>query len=347
MENIKTYHCLEIKLGDIPAYAFMMDVKSLTEIQYIARRGVTDEPGAVQRVLSPVRVNAIYEYILSGNIFYTPFILNWNNEIQRVMIDGDGFKVPICGKSAQVLDGQHRIAGLIRAIEKKPDVGNKEVLVIMTQYLDTKDAAKVFLNINTEQKPVQKSLIYDLFGEVNQDETKKPIVRSKDIAEKLDQEEDSPYRNYIKFPGKKRGMIGIDLSTVVSSIGPKVEKNSLLIQYNINSLENQYLVFKNYFTAIKSYYDKVNLWDNSKVNPFLTNAGFYGAIEAFDMVFQRCVLEKDFSVESFARKMPLLSLLQRSDMKNYEGKEQRKVVSNFLQTAVINSDAVTEDGYKF
>ena len=81
---------------------------------------------------------------------------------------------------------------------------------------------------------------------VNQDDTKIPAVRAKDIAERLNLETDSPYYGYIKFPGNKRGTKGVDLSTVVNSLSLKLGKNSLIERYNIANLENQYAVFKNY-----------------------------------------------------------------------------------------------------
>lgn len=68
----------------------------------------------------------------------------------------------------------------------------------------TKDAALIFLNINSEQKPVPKSLIYDLYGIV-EDDKEHAISRAKDIANELNENEDSPYYNAIKFPGAPRG----------------------------------------------------------------------------------------------------------------------------------------------
>lgn len=347
MEESVIYRCLDILLGDVRAYAFMMDVKSLTTIQYVAVRGVDDEEGAVQRVLSPIRVNAIYEYVIKGNIFYTPFILNWTNSDSTITIRDNEIDIPLVQRSAQVIDGQHRIAGLIRAIEKDPEIGRKVVLVIMCQNLNTEDAAKIFLNINTEQKPVQKSLIFDLFGVVNHEDSQMPLVRAKDLATKLNESEDSPYCGYIKFPGNKRGTIGVDLSTVVGSFKPLIDKSGLLVRYNINALENQYNVFRNYLDVIRMYYEKENMWDNSKINPFLTNAGFYGAMEAFEFVFQKCAADRDLSKASFAKRMRISSLLQRADLKSLDGKEQRKKVCDFLRSAVMASESISEDGYKF
>ncbi|MBL1917816.1 DGQHR domain-containing protein, partial [Klebsiella pneumoniae] len=86
--------------------------------------------------------------------------------------------------SIQVIDGQHRLAGLEEAMEEDPKVGEMDILVTLCESLTTPQAAKIFLNINTEQKPVPKSLIYDLFGELEDDETH-AINRITDIAREL------------------------------------------------------------------------------------------------------------------------------------------------------------------
>lgn len=65
--------------------------------------------------------------------------------------------------------------------------------------LTTQAAAKIFLNINSEQKPVPKSLIYDLFGEVIEDE-QHAINRASDITDELNNNHGFPYYNSIKYP---------------------------------------------------------------------------------------------------------------------------------------------------
>ena len=61
--------------------------------------------------------------------------------------------------------------------------------------LDTKEAAKIFININSEQKPVPKSLIFDLYG-ITDDDKNFAITRSDDIARILNENMDSPYYKF-------------------------------------------------------------------------------------------------------------------------------------------------------
>ena len=57
------------------------------------------------------------------------------------------------------------MAGLSRAMEKDASVGDRNIIVIMTDRLKTDDAAKIFLNINTEQRPVPPLVLYMTFLE--------------------------------------------------------------------------------------------------------------------------------------------------------------------------------------
>ena len=68
MESIDLQY-LPIKLGELDAFVFMMKVKDLEFIHYVARRGCDNEEGAVQRVLSPVRLKSIENYVAQGNNF--------------------------------------------------------------------------------------------------------------------------------------------------------------------------------------------------------------------------------------------------------------------------------------
>ena len=143
-------------MGNITANIFSLKVKDAVLLTYVAVRGKDKESGAVQRVLSTVRLRSIEDFVLKGNIFYSPFFFNWTNEDNLLQFNNDKteLNIPIVGASAQVLDGQHRLAGLSRAMEKDASVGDRNIIVIMTDRLKTDDAAKIFLNINTEQRPV-------------------------------------------------------------------------------------------------------------------------------------------------------------------------------------------------
>lgn len=165
----KEYRYVESNFMGHICYTFVMKAKDLLPIQYVAVRGGSTEQGAVQRVLNKRRINDIKDFVLQGNSFVNSFILNWTDVNNQPKIKKDNIVLPLQGRRVQMLDGQHRIAGIQEAVNIDCKYGDLDVLVSMFIDLKTSDAAKIFLNINSEQKPVPKSLIYDLFGEAVED----------------------------------------------------------------------------------------------------------------------------------------------------------------------------------
>ena len=212
-------------------------------------------------------------------MFFNTFILNWTDDKFIPKYQSGSLSIPIVASAAQVIDGQHRLVGLEEAIKEDDKIGNKEILVSLTIGLTTKKAALIFLNINSEQKPVPKSLIYDLYGEVQDDEDH-AINRANDIASELNENADSPYYGSIKYPGKPRGVGIIDLASVISGLKKHLEPGGTFNSYNLKNLQNQKTIILNYFNALKYFYDKKGLWEKKNSNPFLASAGFIGAIEA-------------------------------------------------------------------
>ncbi len=350
MARKKKYSCLITKFQSINVYTFAMKVKDVVFIHYVAARGVDEEEGAVQRLLVTRRVNAIRDFVRKGNGFFNTFILNWTQKgdvpfINRVAKE---IQLPLMARSAQVIDGQHRLAGLERAMEDDPSIGDREVLVSMVLNLSTRDAAQIFLNINTEQKPVPKSLIYDLFGEVDADPSHL-INRANDIATELNYNETSPYYSLIKFPGMSKGAASIDLSTIISSLKMHLAPGGAFAKYNLNSLKYQKAALLNYFIAIKSFYDNQGLWENKAKNPFLRAAGFTGAVDFLvESVLPKCAEERKFSVERMIDiiRLDKAGVLLMDDIRQLDGKTARRTIKEHLESH-IRDQRPAQDEYEF
>lgn len=339
---------LKSKFGNIPVYHLTMKVKDVIHISYVAVRGKDDEEGAVQRILSRQRITAIKNFILEGNMFFNTFILNWTNAEMKPVFANDTISVPIAPSAAQTIDGQHRLAGLQEAIKDNAAIGEQEILVTFCIGLSTRDAALIFVNINSEQKPVPKSLIYDLFGEID-DNANHSINRATDIAEDLNKNEASPYYGAIKFPGQARGVGIIDLSSVVSSLKKHLEPDGVFASHKLTNLQNQKLVILNYFSALKFYYDREDIWDNRAKNAFLTNAGFIGAIEHLvSNLITKCAENKSFKIDDFKKllDLPKGELIVKQDLKNLGGTAQRRSIVEFLETNLLKS-LPDQNEYKF
>lgn len=346
MEYSEAKSYIEIEFADNTAYLFSAKIKDILSVYYVAVRGRDKIEGAVQRVLNKRRISSIKDFVLEGNTFLNTFILNWTENNYPIIIENGSLKFPIVNAAAQVIDGQHRLEGLKLAFSENEKVGDQEIVVILTKNLSTKDAANIFVNINTEQKPVPQSLVYDLFGEIK-DRTSN-IVRATDIANKLHEDMESPYYQCIKKPGASQGVGKVDLSTVVNSIKEYLKDDGVLEQYKFTDFEIQYRIIFNFLTALKSFYSKEGCWLNSK-NPFMANAGFFSAMKFLheDLII-KCMEKKSFEVSIMTEMLNLseVGLLLREDIKNMQGKEQRAEIYKYLKNALLK-DVPDQNEYKF
>lgn len=331
-------------------YTFPMKVGDLLQIQYVAPRGISTEQGAVQRILNKKRIAQIKEFILAGNSFVNTFILNWTDSENLPKIKKDTLNLPLQGRRAQVLDGQHRIAGLQEATNIKPDVAQTEVLVSLLIGLKTQDAAKIFLNINSEQKPVPKSLIYDLFGEAI-DDKEQAINRVTDIISFLNNSVESPYYQYVKYPGSPRISGMIDLAIMVNAMKPYFGKDNAFDRLKLSEIETQQKIIVNFYSVLKETYNRANrLWDKKIENPFLKAAGFSGAFDfLMDTLIPRCQSDKNFSVNHMVSLMKLDcdDLITVSDIKSLDGKTAKKRINTFLYESFLQDVPSSSDEYEF
>lgn len=347
MPNVFQRKFSSITVGGIDTKILTMNVQQILTLYYVAERGKNAEEGAVQRFLNSGRINSIKEFILQGNMFFSPFILNWTYDVDPV-VTNDTITIPLSPNSAQVLDGQHRLEGLKKAVQINPDINNFEVVVLMCNGLSSKEAAKIFLNINSEQKPVPKSLIYDLFKLTN-DERNSPIDRATDLADLLNSSELSPYQNMIKYPGPiRRSGMQLDLSAIVNALKPYVgHSNGVLERNKVVGLQTQHSVLINFFTAIKNSYDKEGKWFNGTHNPFLKSSGFSGAIDhLMGTLVPKCIEKKSFKVDVFEELLNLdNNLLDFNDIKSLDGKSAKKRVNEYLNSLVTQN--LSEQDFAF
>ena len=99
---------------------------------------------------------------------------------------------------------------------------------------------------------------------------------------------------------------------------------------------------------LKKWYDGESLWTSKTKNPFLMNAGFHAAIEVLtNQVIPKCADMGDFKVETMYKILNLGDyLLIRSELKNLDGKYQRKAIVEYLESS-INKILPEENEYSF
>lgn len=313
----------EVTQGNHSFFLTVMPAGLLTKISYAAVRRQDNEEGAVQRILNQSRIISIKNFALQNGIFPASIVLNWNSD--PINTENNQIEIPDEERIAQIIDGQHRVAGIRAAIEENPEISNLQLPVAIYENLNTTECANIFLSINTEQRPVPRSLVFDLYGIANEELIDPSAYRARDIAMALNME-DAPYSELIKLPNSPRQKGGIALSTAVSAIKPLIEPKGLFEQVGATSLETQTTIFKNFFEAISEKYgDK---WQDRN-NAFIYAAGFVGAVDFLKLVLiPYCTNRKSFKKDLISEtiKIDQTNLILQDEVKGLGGKDAPKKV---------------------
>ncbi|PKO84804.1 MAG: hypothetical protein CVU17_01075 [Betaproteobacteria bacterium HGW-Betaproteobacteria-11] len=207
--------------------------KRLWEISYFdVRRMLKDRDIetylGIQRPLNPDRVSELQSYVRTVDAcFPTAVILaiesrcaSFDSATNRLTLKNvpnpeEGHDPVYYRNIAKVLDGQHRIAGLI-------DYPNDDFEVNVSIFIDIdiEDQAYIFSTVNLAQTKVNRSLAYDL-SELTK--TRSPQKTCHNIAVALDQLASSPLHQRIKrlgtaTPGRRDEML--TQATFVESLMP-------------------------------------------------------------------------------------------------------------------------------
>jgi DGQHR domain-containing protein len=128
-------------------------------------------------------------------------------------IDNNGITsiyIPKTKRICLIVDGQHRFSGLKKFYDETKDSAKKEkilnfqfIATILLGY-DPFQVAEVFANVNFNQKPVNKSLYYDIFGSAAKE--KNEIQLAHFLALHMQNNELSPLNGMIKLLGKGYGL---------------------------------------------------------------------------------------------------------------------------------------------
>jgi DNA sulfur modification protein DndB len=196
-------------------YQFSMNPKEILEFATVARREIGAE-NAYQRDMSLTRINQIAKYINEGsatdNFLPNSIILAFDPEVnphtsfQKIRLGGQKqfqhswnapnvesgiLSFPRDYRCCWVVDGQHRLFAFANVANSK----NIQVPIIAFQNLKKEKQAKMFLDINENQKPVSADLVWDLRGQLTPDEPAGIISR---VVKKLN--DDGILKNRIAIP---------------------------------------------------------------------------------------------------------------------------------------------------
>lgn len=305
---------IRTKMGGSFCYTFSISPEYLLKIAYISHRskGKASDIDTYQRMLNKKRLSDIAQYIRENKIFPTNIVINIEKKrliFQRIHQETDNEKDPDSGvlgwidikaayKSAWIIDGQHRLFAY-SGHEKAP----KSLLSVLAfEGLPSSKQAELFIDINSKQKSVKRSLLQELYAELHWDAEKEEerilAIISKAIQE-LDVDPESPLHQRIqKADSTKDTLCCISLSSVYGALAKTEfyiikEKQGYILEYgplwagdNDATLNRTVFVLKEWLNIIRS---KVSDWwdkGSGEGGGLAMNDGVITCINVLRSVFQ-------------------------------------------------------------
>jgi len=160
-----------VRQGVLRLYATSLQVRDLMRPNFytINKLDPADEASGFQRLLNEGRAKRLSEYLIDGHAERDAFLptsiflatsksIQFDSSTHTISFDVDEVG-PL-----SVVDGQHRIAGLVLAAEKNPEFLEFEVPVNIAVELDDISQMCHFLIVNTTQKSVDKAVEQQIVG---------------------------------------------------------------------------------------------------------------------------------------------------------------------------------------
>jgi|SRR6218665_247100 len=291
-------------------------IKNEKYIELISRKGIdlqsTDE--GVQRRLQIDRINSIKKFIESDNSNFLPNSVLLSADISNIDgIDEDFVKYEGSDFGEfefpddflfSIIDGQHRLAGL--SMVKTELLAEFEIPAIILLNVSKPTAAKLFADINGKQRAVNKSLIYDLYSNINKPDFEE-IKKYHTICENLYKSERSPLYRQIKMLGIGSG--AISQSFFIDYARDAINKTPL------NSQDSQ-KIFEHFFYYFRAF--QRTFPDDWPV-PMI----FKNIVELENHAYKvlksrKSQLVKTNGFGAILRAFPIVNRLAENDMSKYE-----------------------------
>src|SRR5690554_1580628 len=228
-------------------------LKNEKYIELINKKGIelksSDE--GVQRRLQVDRINSIKKFIESDSSNYLPNTVLLSADISKIENSEEEFiKYENSEFGAfnfpdnflfSIIDGQHRLAGL--SIVDEEILNEIEIPAVILLNVSKPTAAKLFADINGKQRAVNRSLIYDLYANIDKPDFEE-IKLFHTVCENLYKSEKSPLYRQIKMLGIGSG--AISQSFFIDYAKDAIKKSS------VNSSDKQ-IIFNHLFYYFKAF----------------------------------------------------------------------------------------------
>nr|WP_315424293.1 DGQHR domain-containing protein [uncultured Pedobacter sp.] len=240
-----------------------------------------------QRATNDLRVKKIKRYIeetliypnKSEILFPSSLIINVNIDTDD-LISSDGIiDLPLTEiekNSCLIVDGQHRMKAMLELyndLQKKHSNELNKIesykfnCTILVNY-DLWEQAKIFASVNFNQKPVDRSLYYDIFGEMPENQRDKSFSNlyvAHELGKYLNSSNKSPLKGFVKNFNSKNGFISQAFLTqsILMLLGPRSNWGNIVEDYKNGGVLFKQLpvIFAEYFSALKK--QMPNYWPKS------------------------------------------------------------------------------------
>jgi len=258
---------------------FSMDPRKLLNISYVFRRGSRD-PDAYQRILEPSRLSEI------GGFFSTETSMLANNIIvafdTRVKFKKGKLLIPAKTCSAWIVDGQHRLYGFCKIDKKIREETAKKILTIFKLPVvgieaDPRLQARLFTDINSKQKRINRNLLLDLYDHLDL-EPEPGILKGVRIVKKL--------ANQDIFRGKIKILPRVETGEITLASFVDYSKFRKLVR---DMGRSSYPVISNFFKSVKEVFPE---WDIPKEFVFSTAKGVRMLVSLLIRIIDYCKQKK-------------------------------------------------------
>ena len=302
-----------VKQGAHKFYTLTMPSSMLAQTCFVIPRE-EDPILGFQRVLDRKRAQEIADYIDNGlGTIPTSIVLSAQTGAEMKVIGrGKTLQFRKDRKAFLILDGQHRVYGFSLAKT------GLRVPVVIYNGLSRQDESRLFIDINTKQRPVPNELLLDIKKLAEYESTGEATLR--DLFDLFNDESDSPLLGQLSPHKKVTGKIS--RVTFNASVKPLV---SIFFGKGIEEL---YKIIGNYLRAFISLANNAGA-ENAIVNPIV----FRATMLVFKDITQKVQDKygKVYTVENFREVLVPLFEGKRTSLLRRPGSSQRDLYNQFVR----------------
>lgn len=297
-------NAIEFCQGKYKYYLISMPSNKLYDVSFISRKSENKEEG-FQRLLNKARAKLITKYYIDGGAIPSPIITSLKKE-EHFSFQDNTLKMTLTDTSLMVLDGQHRLYGMNDLDEPI------EVPVVIFVDLDLDEEARLFIDINTNQKGVPSALLLDI----------KSIAKTENEIEKRQSKlfdylnSQGPLENKLLSTESKKGGI----SRVAFNESTKdIFSNGVLANETDNIIQKAVL---NYLYAFHNVLEETNN-ENAKLSKTTIFKAVFGIFD--DVINKTLSIEGNAKVESFYNSIQLVGNIDFSQFSGTNKQTQSRL----------------------